>query len=300
MSIKQLLVNLGKLILCGLAYFIGLILGGMVTTTLHLPQPPIPEGTDQTSATLALLMVSPLLAFALVLIARNIAGGWLTRAAILSALTYVAYTLNNILDASLYLTAYASTSVSAIISSIVPSLFCGGAVALFFPPKEKGPGFVTMWKEFFSRRSAGQWLWRLLLASGAFVPVYLFFGLLVNPFTGEYYRQNMYGLKAAGWDQILPIQYLRSLLFLLVCLPIFIAWQKSERRLFLNLGLAQFMLVGFLYMLISYWLPLFVRIPHSLEILADSFVYTGALTWLLLGGLPFRSETRGFSNSIDA
>jgi len=286
MDIKQLLVNLGKLILCGLAYFIGLIIGGMVTAILHLPQPPMPEGVDQASAAIALLLVSPILALALVLIARNIAGGWLTRTLILSVLTYVAYTLNNVLDASLYIAAYASTSAFTSISAIAPSLFCGGAVALLFPPKEGGRSFFTAWKEFFSRRNPGQWLWRLLLASVAFMPVYLLFGLLVNPITGEYYRQNMYGLKTAGWDQILPILFLRSLLFLLACLPIFIAWQKSERSLLLSLGTAQFVLVGLLYMLISYWLPLFVRIPHSLEILADSFVYTGALTWLLLGRLP--------------
>lgn len=293
MDTKQLLVNFGKLILCGLAYFIGLIISGMITVVLHLPQPPLPEGVDQASSAIGLLLVSPLLAFALVLIARNIAGGWLTRTLILSALTYVAYTLNNVLDASLYLTTYASTSpFMTSLPTIVPSLFCGGVAALLFPPKEKGESFVTTWKAFFSRRTPVQWLWRLLLASSVFMPVYLLFGLLVNPFTGEYYRQNMYGLKAAGWDQILPILFVRSLLFLLACLPIFIAWQKSERSLFLNLGTAQFILVGFLYMLMSYWLPLSVRIPHSLEILADSFVYTGMLTWLLLGRIPLSAQER--------
>jgi len=293
MDTKQLLVNFGKLIVCGLAYFIGLIISGMITVVFHLPQPPLPEGVDQASAAMGFLLVSPLLAFALVLIARNIAGGWLTLTLILSALTYVAYTLNNMLDASLYLTTYASTSpFMTSLPTIVPSLFCGGVAALLFPPKEKGESFVTTWKAFFSRRTPVQWLWRLLLASSVFMPVYLLFGLLVNPFTGEYYRQNMYGLKAAGWDQILPILFVRSLLFLLACLPIFIAWQKSERSLFLNLGTAQFILVGFLYMLMSYWLPLSVRIPHSLEILADSFVYTGMLTWLLLGRIPLSAQER--------
>jgi len=286
MNIKQLIVDLGKLLISGLAYFIGIIVGSIVTATLHLPQPPMPEGVDQASAAIALLLVSPILALTLVLIARNIAGGWLTRTLILSFLTYVAYTLNNVLDALLYLTAYASTSAFTTISAILPSLLCGGVVALLFPPKEKGESFVLAWKEFFRRRNPRQWLWRLLLASVAYMPVYLFFGLLVRPITGDYYQQNMYGLKAAGWGQILPVLFVRSLLFMLACLPVFIAWQKSGLSLFLSLGTAQFVLVNFLYMLISYWLPLFVRIPHALEVLADSFVYTGVLTWLLLGRLP--------------
>ena len=138
MNTRKLLVSLGKLLLGGIAYFIGLIIGSIVTSVLQLPQPPMPEGVDQASAALALLAVSPILALALALIAPNIGGGWLTRTLILSGLTYVAYTLNTVRDASLYVTAYASTSAFTTVSTLVPSLCCGGAVALLFPPKEKG------------------------------------------------------------------------------------------------------------------------------------------------------------------
>lgn len=44
----------------------------------------------------------------------------------------------------------------------------------------------------------------------------------------------MYGLNTAGWDHIPPIQFVRSLLFLLACLPLFTAWQKAERNLLLS------------------------------------------------------------------
>lgn len=297
MNAKQILVNFGKLIICGLAYYVGLILGGMVASFLHLSQPPMPEGADQATLAIAMLLVSPFLALALVLIARNIAGGWLARTLILSGLTYVAYTLNTVLDASLYVTTYASTSAFTTISAIVPSLFCGGAVAMLFPPTEKGQSFFTAWKAYYKQRTAGQWLWRLLLAVVAFMPIYIFFGLLVNPITGEYYRQNMYGLQAASWGQILPVLFLRSLLFMLACLPIFIAWQKSELSLLLSLGTSMFILVGLVYMLIGYWLPLSVRIPHSIEILADSFVYAGALTWLLARRFPFFEKKQIASQS---
>ena len=173
MKFKLLLVELGKLLFCGLMYFIGLIIGGMITSRLNLPQPPLPDGVSQSSAAVALLMVSPILAFALALIARGITGSWVTRTIILSGLTYVAYTLNTILDASLYVTAYASTSAFTTISAILPSLFCGCAVALLFPSKEKPQSFVTSWKTFFGQRKPSQWLWRLLLASVAYMPIYL-------------------------------------------------------------------------------------------------------------------------------
>lgn len=283
MSTKKLFISLAKLIFCGLAYSIGLIIGGLVASLLKLPQPPMPAGVDSSSAAISMFMLSPILSLALALIDQGIAGNWLTRTLILSSLTYIAYTLNTSLDASIYVTAYGVISSFLLISAIFPTLFCAGAVALMFPPKEKTQGFATACKAFFSQKNPGQWLWRLLLAGLAFMPVYIAFGLLVNPITGDYYRQHMFGLKAAGWDQILPILFLRSLLFLVASLPVMVAWQKSKRTLLLSLGTALFILVGLIYMLISIWLPWFVRIPHSIEILADSFVYAGILTWLLAG-----------------
>lgn len=287
---RQILVRAGKYLLCGGAYFIGLILGGMAASLMGLPQPPMPDGVEPEAAALALALVSPVLAWALSLIAQELAGGWLARALTLSFLTYVAYTLNTVLDAALYVTAYASTSGFTTLSALAPSLFCGGAVALLFPPREPGLSFFAAWNQFFGRRSLGQWVGRFLLASISFMPIYLFFGLLADPFTGAYYRQELVGLRAPGWEEILPVLFARSLLFLLACLPVFIAWQQSGRSLLLRLGTTMFVLVGFLYMLIASWLPVSLRIAHSIEILADSFVYVGVLTWLLsVGNLPGRT-----------
>jgi hypothetical protein len=104
------------------------------------------------------------------------------------------------------------------------------------------------------------------------MPIYFVFGLMVLPFTGEYSQQNMFGLVAPTIQQFLPILFIRSVLFFLVCLPIFVVWRGSARSLFWQLGLPPFMLVGFNIMLIAAWLPLYVRFPHTLEILADEFV----------------------------
>jgi len=81
--------------------------------------------------------------------------------------------------------------------------------------------------------------------------------------------------------EVLLVLTIRSVLFLLACLPVIIAWQKSRWNLFLSLGFGMFMLVGLLYMLVADYMPLAIRIPHTLEILADSFVHAGLLVWLL-------------------
>jgi len=281
MNAKGLLIDLGKLLLCGLAYFVGLMLGGMVTTALRLPPPPMPAGVSQSAAAIGLLGASPMLALGLALLAPHIAGRWPARTLMLAGLLFVAYSLNTLLDASLYVTGYADTSAFMLISSLVPSLLCGAAAAWLFAPASPHRGLRGAWREFFGQRTAGQWLWRLALAAVAFAPVYILFGLMVNPFTEAYYAQNLYGLHLATWGEILPMQLARSGLFLAVCLPIIAAWQGTARSLFLRLGGAQFALVGLTMALVGTWLPWLVRLPHTVEILADSFVYAGLLVWLL-------------------
>lgn len=281
---KRLLVNFAKLLVCGAVYFVGLVIGGMIASLLGLPPAPMPEGAEQGTVMLYLLLESPVLALALALLARGIAAGRLARTLILSFLTWVAYTLNTVLEASVFMAAYASTSLFTIVSSIVPSFLCGAAVAWLFPAEAKGEGFAGAWKALLGRGARGSWPARMLLAAVAFMPIYTVFGLLVAPITGRYYTQGMFGLKAAGWGQILPVLFVRSVLFFAACLPVIVTWCRSGRSLFLRLGSALFILVGLLYMVSGYWLPLAVRVPHALEILADSFVYAWALTALLWRG----------------
>lgn len=277
---------MAKFLVCGVAYFVGLIIGGMVASLSGLPPAPMPEGAEQGTVMLYLLLESPVLALALALLARGIAGGRLARTLILSFLTWIAYTLNTVLEASVFVAAYESSSLFTAVSSIVPSLLCGAAVAALFPAETQGGSFVGAWKAFFARGTPGSWVVRVLLAGVAFMPIYVVFGLLVAPITQRYYTQGMFGLRAAGWSQILPILFVRSVLFFAACLPVIVTWRKSGRSLFLSLGSALFILVGLLYMISAYWMPAAVRLPHSIEILADSFVYAWVLTALL-----WREET---------
>lgn len=280
MELKNLLISFGKLLLCGIAFFVGMILGGIVTQILRMPTPAMPVGTDSSTVILYALVTSPILAFALAILARGLSGSFITRALVLAFLTWIAYTVNTQLDAWLYIPDSVSLSF-ALIDFGVSSLMCGAMVAWLFPSDEKGEGLIAAVKKFSSSKSTGTWVWRLALAAVAFMPIYYFFGLLVYPFTSEYYRQNMYGLRLVGLELIIPVLFARSVLFLLACLPIIVLWQKSARSLFMRLGLALFILVGFVMLMSAYWMPLSIRVPHSLEILADEFVYAGVLVALL-------------------
>jgi hypothetical protein len=281
MVFKRMFINLGKLLACAVIYEVGVVIGGMLAELLSLQAPARPAGADMSQVALLMFTVTPLFAMALILLVQRIGGGFVSRAAILAFLMWIAYTVNTQLEASIVST-YASGVAFAVVSGAVGALFCGAAVAWLFAPEKEGGHLAAMIHSFFARRSPGSWAWRLPIGAVVFMPIYFVFGLMVLPFTGEYYRQSMFGLAMPTVQQLLPILLVRSVLFFLACLPLFIVWRDTSQSMLWRLGLSLFMLVGFNIMLIATWLPLYVRFPHTLEILADEFVYAGVLTLLLL------------------
>jgi hypothetical protein len=283
-ALKKIVAYLWKLPVCGLAFVLGTFVGSMLAGMLGLQMPSLPAGTDPQTLVLVQLLSSPLLALALAFLSTRMEGGFLSRWLILSSLTWVAYSVNTVLEASIFTTFGAASSFTVLIQ-LVGSLACAAAVAFLFRPQDGGSGFSISMREFFARRSTRQWAWRLPLAAVIFMPIYVIFGRLVVPFTYQYYQQELAGLTAPGWGQILPILFVRSVLFLLVSLPVLFTWRKSRSSLVFSLGFALFVLVGALGLIGGYWMPTNVRIIHGLEILADSLVYAWALV-LLLGKVP--------------
>ncbi len=281
MKNKTYFIMIGKLFLCSLVFILGAIIGGMLVTFLGLQPPPMTEGVDGNLAFLIIMLESPLLALSLILVASGLGGGLLSRAIILSFFTWVVYTLNTAIETLAFTTTTVEGAIFTIVSFLLPSIFCGAAVAWFFPPAEKGIGVVKLVKAYFGSRKTGAWIWRLVAAAVVFVPIYLFFGSLVAPLTAQYFQQSAYGLRMPSQEAMLLVLVVRSALFLLACLPIIVMWQRSKWSLFLNLGIALFVQVGFLYMLGAYHMPLTIRVPHTLEILADSFTHAGLLVVLL-------------------
>jgi hypothetical protein len=88
---------------------------------------------------------------------------------------------------------------------------------------------------------------------------------------------------------ILRTQLLRSLLFLGSSLPAILLWTGSRRCLILALGLAHSVLVGLYGLSQAYWMPVPLRVLHSVEITADSFAYAYVLARLFF--LPPRTST---------
>jgi hypothetical protein len=160
MTLKDTLINLGKLLLGGAAFYGGFMLGAIVAARIVLQLSLMPPGADGGLATVYSLLTSPLLVLALALLAHGLGGSLATRAASLAFLTWIAYGVNTQLEA-MFVTTYSSGFWFMLVMTLAASLASGIVIAWLFPPAQKGGGLVAAGKAFFAGRGAGEWLWRL-------------------------------------------------------------------------------------------------------------------------------------------
>ncbi len=281
MTIKKALFTMGKILLGGLAFFAGMLFGGMLAGALGMAVPALPAGADATTLMQFQLLSGFLFSCTLAFIARGLNGGFVIRWLLLAFFSWIVFSFNTYLEAAIF-TAYEAASAYTLLMQYFAVALSSALIAGLFPAAQQGMPVRTQVRVFVSQYGLAQWAVRLAGALAIFPIIYIFFGRLAEPFVRTYYEGQMAGLALPGWGDILPTLFLRSLLFLLASLPLIILWQESRRSLFITLGAALFMLVGGLYLLQSTWFPATMRIVHSLEILADSFIYSGVLSILFM------------------
>ncbi len=279
MNIKNILPCLWKLPLCGLAFFAGMALSGFLLPLLGFTPPEMPAGTDAGTITLWFLLGSMLLAAILAPLSRHAQAGGLTRWLILSLFVWVFAAVGMVLESFFFMTTGAVSSLEnalfTMLNFLLPALLLSGAVIWLFRPAANANQPLS-----FAAHSPRDWLWRALAALLTYPLIYFTFGLFVQPLIGDFYAAGQYELTIPTWGQMLPLQLARSLLFLLVSLPLIGFWGGARRTLWLSLGFAIFACTGFMAVLTAYWFPWQMRLFHGLELLSDGLLYAGVLTWL--------------------
>jgi hypothetical protein len=275
--------TLGKAIACGLAYAVGLILAGMVSAQLRLPQPAFPPvAVSPGRMFLEFVAVSALLGLCLLPLAIGIVGKPRVRGIVIAALIFVCLGLTSVMEIQIFTTMLAhGGAATLLLGAGTGAVLSGLGFALLFRGAAYGEGAQGTLGEFLRKRSLASWSWRFVAAWLAFPAAYFLFGMIVAPLVIEAYRDGNLGLVLPPMSAILRTVLLRSALFLAVSFPFVVLWRKSRGGLILALGLAHWMLVGLFGLLPNSWFPAVLRIAHSLEIGADSFAYAAALVLLL-------------------
>ncbi len=191
---------------------------------------------------------------------------------ILAAFTYVAFGLNNQIEAAIF-TTYGGTA-TMLVFFILPCAFGAAAAVCLFRPEEQD----TSLENALTGRPVPTWWWRVAIAWLAFPVIYVFFGMLAAPFVVPVYEAQDFGLTLPGWGTMLPVALARSALYLAVTIPILVTWSSSRRSLVLSLAVAFFAMMGLIGLLSATFFPAVLRITHSIEILGDALVYA----WLIV------------------
>jgi hypothetical protein len=294
MKFKTVLSYLWKLPLCGILFFAGLALSGVILPLAGFQTPEIPAGTDANQITLCFLEASMILAFVLSFLSKELTlKGW-ARWIVLAGLVWIAGTVGMVLESFFFMDTGAvsnlESSLFTMLNFLLPSLFLAGAVTWLFPPQE----VLINSRNFQPDRSP---TWKFALALFSYPVIYIGFGLLVQPYVSSFYSSGMYELTIPSWGQLIPLQLLRSVLFLGICYPVIHCWKGTPLKLWVALGAAFFILTAFMAVITSYWFPWRLRFFHGLELLADAMVYIGVLVYLLFPDNSWKAYSSSKSTS---
>lgn len=261
----------GKILLPFLALVIATLVAGGILSKLPLAPPTPLPGTTPGGLFVVSLYGGLLLVASLVPIASGLGGRFPIRWMSLGLMLYVATGVNTVVELSIFSTSGGGMAYMLLYYFLcfVPTM---AALAWLFGSKTTAPpipqfGFVS-------------WLWRAGAAWLAWPVIYFVFGMCVAPIVVPHYEAGVAGLRIPPISIIFRTQLLRSLLFLGSSLPVIMLWTSSRRRLVLALGTAHTVMVGLYGLSMAYWLPTVLRVAHSIEIAADSFVYALVLALL--------------------
>ncbi len=262
-----------KVPVVAVAYFVASNFSGWACDRvgLHFPEFPGQEYRPVLSYFAALV-----LAAGVSLLARGIRGSTEFRWLVLFAFTYISYCINNQIEGAVFSTS--SGFGANLVYFLIPCALIAGAAVLLFRAPDESSVLTTV----FSDRPASSWWWRFAVAWLAFPFIYYFFGAFAYPLVADAYESGEFALEVPGQLLILGAVSTRSLLFLLVTIPILTHWSSSRKSLVFSLGAALAAMVGVVAMIESAWLPPIVRLVHGVEITIDSLVHAWVMVALLV------------------
>ena len=277
--VKSILYYVWRIAACSFIFAFGLIASRLILHPLGLTPPRLPQQADESIAVYYLLSGSILLSLSLLPFAQKISGAFFTRFLSMFFFFFACFGISVSLESSIY-SSIEGFDLMILILLLPIVLFSFTCISLT-KSQPTSESFSQKSLRFFKSNTRSEWAWKILLAFLSFPVIYLLFGIIASPLVADYYRESSYGLAIPDIGTIMTVQLVRSLLFLMVTLPIMITWFGNRVQLVVMLGIAHFMFVFSYDIVLAYQLPIKLVLTHAIEILLDSMVYAWVMVKLL-------------------
>lgn len=273
-----------KLLGAWVAVSLSMVIGSMLVKALHLHMNTMADPTPAGMKFLAYLGSCVAMTLAMFAVARGLSGPAGLRAVVIAVFVFVALGVNNILDGLIYTHTFDGAVPANALLTAMAGIMAGVSLGLMFGHRAMSRGLRPMGSARWVGRGLGVWL--------AWPVIYFTFGMMVSPFVVRYYTSGIApGFHIPSFGVIIPMQLLRSALFLAVSLPVVAMWKGSRLGLWIGLGLAHAVSVGWFGLIAGTFLPTAMRLGHGLEITGDSFAYAGLLVLLFSGAAATRERS---------
>jgi hypothetical protein len=285
-NIKYVLSIILRGFICSILLIVGMMVGGMVAIVLGLTQPTMPASIDTNLTIVLMIPAGMMISIVLGELFKRLEQGFLERFVCIFLFNYIIYYLLQVMESVIFTTMMNLSF--GIVSDIFPSLFISFSIAKMWKPIKEDRSIRDEAKRFFARRKTTDWTWRLILAWLAYVPLYYLMGVAISPWVLPYYDDPSLdlGIILPGVSIMIALQFIRGALFLFAAMLVIIMWKGIKKSLGLWLGLSIFVQVAVIPLIVGYWLPIGLRIPHAIELTIDSFVQALIYVALLYNNIP--------------
>lgn len=231
------------------------------------------------------LVAGVLLATILAFIFSNLPFKMLPRVGLAWLSLFIIQMFSNLLEGAFFTTVISTITMffGGVIIGLLVTLVQAVLAGILFPPTKTDKSLKTELSEYFSKRPFSSWLWRIALCSLIYFPIYFTFGGIVSPFVVPYYTNPSLGLYLTipSFEIMIPLEFLRGFLYVVALLPIIATLKLPKRTLFFSIVALLYVAGAFVPFLTDSTLPVFLRVVHGLEILADYVVFGGVIVYIL-------------------
>jgi hypothetical protein len=260
-----------KLIVCWAAFVVAMFMTGVINGISHFASVQIPDNTPIQIRLLAQLGAGAMLVLGLWPLARRLAAPALLRSLAVGGFFFVALGVNGVIETRFFSSLADNGIASTEVFYLLEAALLGGAFGLLFGETGKPAGLAKLGWAGWAGRGIVAWLGWLV--------IYFAFGAFIAPIVVPIYK-TMTGFHIPPLGTIVTLQLVRSVFFLACSLPLIALWKGSRTGLWLALGLAHTVVVGWYGLAGATFWPWVLRITHGVEMMADGFAYAGLLVAL--------------------